>query len=487
MKKREDKGITLVALVVTIIVLIILAGVTLNIVLDQNGIISKTKEAKNKTEQAEDIEKIRLAIFEAQIGENGYQKLDATNFQEALNKQFEGGNLELIDNGDGSFIINLDNISKKYYADSTGQIICNENMVAIGTAEELKAFRNDVNNGNTYEGKYVYLKDNITLDISEEWTPIGLYPINSTGPTDEERNKPFKGTFDGNNYTINGIYINTNNKGQGLFGIVYGGNIKNVKIGRENHFKVGNASSALVGYLYNSDIYNCINESEISSNSSYIGAIAGFVEKDSKIEKCSNTGNITIFEDTSEGFTIGGIIGQLMNSKTVKCINTGTIQAKSNVGGICGYSSSSKIEECVNTGIINSFNTFSGGISGLIRNTEIESSYNMANITSNSWLAGGITSLAYEICKIKNCYNVGNVSGTQMVSGVCKAGTDGILEMSNCYYLENTINGTNETDKIEGVTSKTSEELKNLSEILGKSFNNDINNINNGYPILNWQ
>ena len=73
MKKREDKGITLVALVVTIIVLIILAGVTLNIVLDQNGIISKTKEAKNDVEQAENIEKITLAIIEAQMGESGYQ------------------------------------------------------------------------------------------------------------------------------------------------------------------------------------------------------------------------------------------------------------------------------------------------------------------------------------------------------------------------------------------------------------------------------
>ena len=484
---KNNKAITLIALIVTIIVLLILAGVSIATLTGDNGLLTKAQQAKEENEKASDRDLIAMAVSEAQIGNNGYQELDESNFQKVLENQFKGRKVEAIANGDGSFNINLDNVSNMYYIDNDSQIIDKADMIAIGTADELKAFRDDVNNGNTYEGKYVYLTNNITLDISEEWTPIGLYPVDSTGPTDEERNKPFKGTFDGNNYTINGIYINTTNKGQGLFGIVYGGNIKNVKIGSENHFKVGNASSALVGYLYNSDIYNSINESEISSNSSYIGAIAGFVEKDSKIEKCSNTGNITIFENTSEGITIGGIIGQLMNSKILKCINTGTIQAKDNVGGICGYSSSSKIEECVNNGIINSFNTFSGGISGLIRNTEIESSYNMTNITSNSWWAGGITSLAYEICKIKNCYNVGNVVGTQMVSGVCKADTDGILEMSNCYYLENTINGTNETDKVEGVTSKTSEELKNLSEILGKSFKNDINNINNGYPILQWQ
>ena len=52
-KRREEKGITLVALVVTIIVLIILAGVTLNIVLDQDGIISKAQQAAEDYERAQ--------------------------------------------------------------------------------------------------------------------------------------------------------------------------------------------------------------------------------------------------------------------------------------------------------------------------------------------------------------------------------------------------------------------------------------------------
>ena len=52
-QRREDKGITLVALVVTIIVLIILAGVTLNIVLDNDGIINKAKQAADDYEKAQ--------------------------------------------------------------------------------------------------------------------------------------------------------------------------------------------------------------------------------------------------------------------------------------------------------------------------------------------------------------------------------------------------------------------------------------------------
>ena len=46
---KKEEGITLVALVVTIIILIILAGISLNMILGENGIIGKTKTAKEET------------------------------------------------------------------------------------------------------------------------------------------------------------------------------------------------------------------------------------------------------------------------------------------------------------------------------------------------------------------------------------------------------------------------------------------------------
>ena len=49
---KKNKGITLVALVVTIVVLLILAGVSINLVLGNNGIIAKAKEAKTKSAEA---------------------------------------------------------------------------------------------------------------------------------------------------------------------------------------------------------------------------------------------------------------------------------------------------------------------------------------------------------------------------------------------------------------------------------------------------
>ena len=99
MKKvlKEKSGITLIALVITIIVLLILAGVSIAMLTGDNGIVTQTQKAKEKTEEAKEIEKIGLAISEIRIGKNGYQELDAKNFKEALDSQFQGRDILLMD------------------------------------------------------------------------------------------------------------------------------------------------------------------------------------------------------------------------------------------------------------------------------------------------------------------------------------------------------------------------------------------------------
>ena len=52
-KNKQEKGITLIALVVTIVVLLILAGVSISLVLNNNGVISKSKDAKNQYAEAQ--------------------------------------------------------------------------------------------------------------------------------------------------------------------------------------------------------------------------------------------------------------------------------------------------------------------------------------------------------------------------------------------------------------------------------------------------
>lgn len=54
---KKERGITLVALVVTIVVLLILAGVSISLILGNNGIIAKAKESKTKSENAANYER----------------------------------------------------------------------------------------------------------------------------------------------------------------------------------------------------------------------------------------------------------------------------------------------------------------------------------------------------------------------------------------------------------------------------------------------
>ncbi len=114
MEKRVNNGITLIALVITIIVLLILAGVAIATLAGDNGILIKAQEAKNKTEETGDIEKINLAILEAQIEKNTYQGLNQDNLQEAINNQFRGRNVVVLDNGDGTFTVSCLDVLKDY-------------------------------------------------------------------------------------------------------------------------------------------------------------------------------------------------------------------------------------------------------------------------------------------------------------------------------------------------------------------------------------
>ena len=71
---KRSNGITLIALVVTIIVLIILAGISINLILGDNGIITKAQEAKQAQEKAEIIENLQL-----EIAAKDAEKLQNTN------------------------------------------------------------------------------------------------------------------------------------------------------------------------------------------------------------------------------------------------------------------------------------------------------------------------------------------------------------------------------------------------------------------------
>ncbi len=59
---KSNKGITLVALVITIIVLLILAGVSISLVVGDNGIMTRAKDAGTKTNEADALESFKLSV-----------------------------------------------------------------------------------------------------------------------------------------------------------------------------------------------------------------------------------------------------------------------------------------------------------------------------------------------------------------------------------------------------------------------------------------
>ena len=462
----RQRGITLIALVITIIVLLILAGVTIAALSGDNGILTRAAESKNKTEEAQEKEGLKLAVTSSQMEDVNTLEIDKEKLENAIRQQF-GNNKDfsVTDNKDGSFLVSMNDTGRMYYIDDTGEVIDQSKILKISTADELKSFRDNVNIGKTYEGWYVYLANNITLDINEEWEPIGYYSQDTTSVKEvlqNKNNRPFSGIFDGMEHIIDNLYINTSDEVQGIFGLVIDGKIKNIMLGENSKVSMtGGSSGGIVGYMYGT------------------GAIIN----------CKNYANI---EQTS-----GGIVGRVAGSITVSnCLNYGEL--KDAIGGIVGTSNgtdwedfvnvSNIISNCANYGnIFSASGNFRGGIVGFFKG-DIFNSFNLGNVTAKGIDVGGISGEIYG--NIENCYNIADVSTSQgNVGGLTGALTGNII---NSYSIANITGnyskgpfcGYKFTGTVENCYSKNDE--FNASS-LGKAFKEDANDINNGYPILQWQ
>ena len=93
-KFKNAKGITLIALVITIIVLLILAGVTIATLTGDNGILNQAGKAKDKTTEAESIERVQVEVA-------GSYGLDGTIDKDQLNKNL--GNIAGLKIGNDNF------------------------------------------------------------------------------------------------------------------------------------------------------------------------------------------------------------------------------------------------------------------------------------------------------------------------------------------------------------------------------------------------
>lgn len=145
---KKEKGITLIALVVTIVVLVILAGVSISLVLGENGIIGKAKQASRGIEEETAKEEMGMYLASLKIKKN----TDESDFRLAdylsTNIGSEGID-DFINNGDGygvvvykgyKFLVNLDDYSFTYEGKSGGaikrlkQVLGNDNNDVPGIA-----------------------------------------------------------------------------------------------------------------------------------------------------------------------------------------------------------------------------------------------------------------------------------------------------------------------------------------------------------------
>ena len=126
-----------------------------------------------------------------------------------------------------------------------------------------------------------------------------------------------------------------------------------------------------------------------------------------------------------------------------------------------------------------------GGITGGIFNGTIRNCYNIGSVSGK--LASGISVQIFSTAVIENTYTIGNINGNNTTTLSTNVTHNYLGKFYNNYYLENTINQGNNLYIIDGVEVRSSEQLKNLANILGEAFKQDEDNINQGYPILIWQ
>ena len=114
---KKDKGITLIALIVTIIVLLILAGVSIATLTGQNGILTQANNAKTQTEIANEKEAISLAYTRAMADKKGRDNVTADD----MNRQFGLNGTEATASGSNPITVSFDS-GREYTIDSNENI-----------------------------------------------------------------------------------------------------------------------------------------------------------------------------------------------------------------------------------------------------------------------------------------------------------------------------------------------------------------------------
>ena len=363
-----------------------------------------------------------------------------------------------------------------------------------------------------WSSHYIQVADIDASETAEWFNGNGWLPIGN----------PFSGVYDGQNYTIDSLFINrTDQFAVGLFfwteeGIIKNLGVTNVDItGYEN-------TGALVGYnYYNSIVTHCHSTGNIQG-SHMLGGLVGENMTHSQILHSHSTCNVTGVD-----WSLGGLVGFNSNESIIDhCYSTGDVSSGiywSYSGGLVGQNVNlSSINNSYSTG-----NVFGGfAVGGLVGYNEsyITNSFSSANVTATEYVGGLVGWDLYST--ISNCYatgtviaqgsysyvgnDVGGLIGNMYNSSVSNSFSTGLVIGVDLEYAGGLI-GVNETgvdiinsywdtetseiEHSDGGEGRTTEEMTypytedtyldwDFQEIWGEDPNFEINE---GYPFLRWQ
>lgn len=407
---KNNKGITLIALVVTIVVLLILAGISIVALIGDNGLIKRTQDTKSKWETAEKSDLESLNNIASFLKENVPDwDGEKTEMPEIKKNEITGKfDWYIYNEPQMKFLANYVNETltekdKKMITDNNTTI----EEIAI-TKETTIYLMDDLNLGSTFD------KDGNVIS-GKQWIPVG-----------HDTSKPLLGTFEGNNHYICGVYINNKEKFNGIFGNC--NSVKNLTI-KNSHVEGINVTGGIAGAVRGGTVENChnVNTTVVLKEGNNV-AVAGVVAQctGEKIEKCSNTGNVISYS-TSKYLQMGGICGLSNNTDLIECTNYGNITVKAEqgesfyVGGILGAAGvsmegGSTIDRCNNEGKVTGIECVGGIVGSSYIGVTIKNCSNINEVRGRAILGGivgmlGNTENKLSYSTLMECYNCGDIIG----------------------------------------------------------------------------
>ena len=286
MKTKEMKGITLIALVITIVVLMILAGVSINTVLGDDGIIKKAKEAAETTKRASAEEEMNRLVLEYQLAKN-----DETLESFLQEKVTEGRIDGVTDNGDGTITITK-KVEGKDYTITVKKPVAPTPSVKVGAirvVSDSTGAGSSLGEASTRKGTTLYIMIESTISG-------GTTTVSPEVPYAVTENGTYKftvtGTVDGTAYTKE-VSVTVNQFKNSILEDI------NIKIGDSVNYTYDTASSS---YTLESKY------SGYGSNQT-IAQTTGLTWKVLNVDKENDTVDIISTNPTSSTVTFANILG----------------------------------------------------------------------------------------------------------------------------------------------------------------------------------